>query len=111
MIFSETGCHFSGSCSKKRDRVAVSLRDRSDGFQILGGRLAGLAVDHDLERNTLAFTQLTQAGTLDGADMDEHVLAAAFRLDKSVTLLRVEPFDGSVAHGRHSFEESRFESR
>jgi hypothetical protein len=43
--------------------------------------------------------------------MDEHVLAATFRLDKSVTLLRVEPFDGSVAHGGHSFEESRCEPR
>src|SRR6516164_2324687 len=90
-----------------RSRLGI----RSDGLQILGRRLSGLAINHNLERNTLAFTQLTQAGALDGTDMDEHVLAAAFRLDKSVTLLRVEPFDGSVAHGGHSFEESRCEPR
>jgi len=87
------------------------LRIGSDGLQILGGRLAGFAINHNLESDTLAFTQLTQTGALDGTDMDENVLTAAFRLDKSVTLLRVEPFDGSVAHGGHSFAESPFEPR
>src|SRR5262249_50172262 len=80
----------------------TALRSRLiwlDGLQILSGRLAGLAVHHDLERDTLAFSQLTQAGAFNGADMDEHILAAAFRLDESITLLRVEPFHCSVAHG------------
>src|SRR5271154_4245068 len=31
--------------------------------------------------------------------MNEHILAAAIGLDKSITLLRVEPLHCSVAHG------------
>src|SRR5215472_4177190 len=30
--------------------------------------------------------------------MDEHVLVAAVRLDKPITLGRVEPFDGTLGH-------------
>jgi hypothetical protein len=71
----------------------------SNGLQVLSGRFAGLAVDHNLERDALTFSQFAQSGTLDGADMNEHIFTAAFGLDKSITLLRVEPFHGSVAHG------------
>jgi hypothetical protein len=97
--------------AKSETVLRSRLQFRSDSLQILSSRLARLAIDHDLERDALAFTQFAQAGALDCADMDENVLAAAFRLDKSVTLLRVEPFDGSVAHGGHSFAESVFEPR
>ena len=84
---------------KRRDRRRGLASCNLNGLQILGSRLAGLAVDDDLECNALAFSQLTQPCTFDRTDMDEHILAAALRLDESVTLLCVEPFDGSVAHG------------
>jgi hypothetical protein len=65
-------------------------------FEIVSGRLAGLAVHHDFEGNALALTQFAQAGALDGADMNEHVFATAFGLNESITLLRVEPLYGAV---------------
>src|SRR4029077_1668785 len=68
-------------------------------LQVFRGRLAGLAVRHDLEGNALAFPQLAQPGALDSADMDEHILATALRLDESITLLGVEPLHGAVVHG------------
>src|SRR5713226_3991294 len=59
--------------------------------------LAAVGRDH-VEGNLLAFGQRRQPRLLDGADMDEHILAAVGRLDETVTLLRVEPFHGT---GRH----------
>ena len=38
----------------------------------------------------------TQAGALDGRDMDKHVLATACRLNEAVTLLRIEPFHRGI---------------
>jgi hypothetical protein len=69
------------------------------GLQIFCSRLSGLAVHHDLEGNSLAFSQLTKAGAFNGADMDEDVFAAALGLNESITLLRIEPFHGTVVHG------------
>jgi len=71
--------------SVKGETAVAASPSWSNGLQILGGRLAGLAVNHDLERDTLAFSELTQAGAFNGADMDEHILAAAFGLDESRT--------------------------
>ena len=98
-------------CAKQNtpDRVAAirgenanrGQFDRGDDlhcFQIVSGRLPGLAVHHDLEGNTLALTQFAQAGALDGADMDKHVFATAFGLNESITLLRVKPLYGAVIH-------------
>jgi hypothetical protein len=82
-----------------RTKTVAAVSSWSEGLQILGGRFAGLAVDHDFKRDALTFSQFAKAGALDGADVDEHVLAAIFGLDESITLLRVEPLYGSVAHG------------
>src|SRR6202012_4912751 len=71
----------------------------ADRLQILGRRLAGLAVSHDFERHALTFPEFAQSGTLHRANVYEHVLAAALGLDKSIALLRVEPFHGTVVHG------------
>jgi hypothetical protein len=86
-------------CKLHREAASAVSRPASHSLEILGSRFAGLAVDHDLERDALTFFEFAQAGTLDGADVDEHVLAATFGLDESITLLRVEPLNGSVAHG------------
>jgi hypothetical protein len=97
---------------KGKGETARRFRPYSlDGLQVLGSRFAGLAIHYDFERDTLALTQLAQAGALDSTDVDKHILAAALRLNESITLLRVEPFNGSVAHGNTPLQESRFEPR
>jgi hypothetical protein len=69
------------------------------GLQIFSGRLASLAVHHDFEGNALTLPQLAEAGAFDGTDMDEYVLTTALGLNETITLLRVEPFHGTVVHG------------
>ncbi len=50
----------------------------------------------------LSFTQTLQSGTLHSRDVHERVIRPVFRLDKSVTLRRVEPLHSSSSH-RYSF--------
>src|SRR5437879_3439500 len=71
----------------------------ASGAQVVGRRLARAAIRHDLVRDLLAFTQRSKPGTLDGADMYEHIVAAVIRLDEAVALGCVEPLHGSHAHG------------
>jgi hypothetical protein len=85
--------------NEKPGLQACNPGSRLGGLQILGGRLSGLAVRHDFEGYALAFPQLAKSGALDSADMNEYVLTAAFGLNESITLLRVEPLHGSVVHG------------
>ena len=47
-----------------------------------------------IELHLLPFDQLAKARALDGADMDEGVLAAVIGLDEAETLGRVEPLHG-----------------
>src|SRR5438105_13081816 len=58
-------------------------------LEVHGRRTAALC--GDLVIDLLAFIQAVQARTLDGADMDEHVLAAIGRLDEAETLGGIEP--------------------
>src|SRR6185295_4557902 len=44
---------------------------------------------------------MLDAGALDGADMDEHVLAAVIRLDEAEALGAVEPLHCSRSHGSY----------
>src|SRR5271157_1315233 len=66
--------------------------------EVAGGGFARALVGDDLEADLLAFAQMRQARALDGADMDEYVLAAVLRLDEAKALLGVEPLDGSDLH-------------
>src|SRR5690348_4989293 len=70
----------------------------SGDLQVFGRHLA--AVLHEVIFHDLVFVEGCESRALDGRDMDEHVLVAAHRLDESVTLCRVEPFDGAFLH-RH----------
>jgi hypothetical protein len=86
------------------DRISPSdreqlLRGRLDGAKIVGGGFACPAVRDDLERDLLTLIEGTQASALDGADMNENVLAAAFRLNKAKSFLAVKPLHSSNAHG------------
>src|SRR5207248_9950624 len=56
-------------------------------------------VPHGLVGDRLTFTQRSKSGTLDGADMHEHIVAAVIRLDEAVALGCVKPLHGSHAHG------------
>ena len=48
--------------------------------------------------DNLPFIETGEAGSLDSRDMDEHIFAAALRLNETVTLGRVEPFDRALSH-------------
>src|SRR4051812_16974592 len=70
-------------------------------LQLAGRHLAAALVALELEADLLAFRQRAEARTFDGGDVDEHVLAAAIRLDEAKALGGVEPLHGSNRHSRH----------
>src|SRR5205814_8423625 len=92
---------FSRLVSLRRDfrQAAARRKSLAGGAQIIGRRLARAAIRHDLVGDLLAFTQRSKSGTLDGADMHEHIVAAVIRLDEAVALGCVKPLHGSHAHG------------
>src|SRR5262244_2831531 len=71
---------------------------RSTRFEIVRRFLA--AITDNLIFDHLTLVERTQAGTLDGGDMDEHVSAAVLGLNESIALGRVEPFDSASSHHR-----------
>src|SRR5713226_9327204 len=77
--------------------IACADRDESSGnLDVLRGRFA--AILHKVVLNSLIFVEGGEPRTLDGRDMDEHVLIADGRLDEPKTLGRVEPLDGTLRH-------------
>src|SRR5215470_6918655 len=56
------------------------------------------AVLFHLILDLLPFIERAQSSLLDRGDMDEHVFAACLRLDKSITLGRIEPLHGTTRH-------------
>src|SRR6478609_9034486 len=84
---------------RRGDHTAV-VKDRSD---CLFGRLEvdscrPAALGGDLVADLLAFVQAIEAGALDGADMDEDVLAALLRLDEAEALGGIEPLNSTSWH-------------
>src|SRR5262245_20563574 len=77
----------------------------SRGAQIVGRRFARTAICHDFVGDLLAFTQRSKPGTLDSADVHEHVIAAVIRLDEAVALGCVKPLHGSHAHWGSPFSD------
>src|SRR5205814_10374075 len=83
----------------------ISIKQQPDvnlltgSAKIVNRRLAKATIRHDLVGDLLAFTQRSKFGTLDGADMHEHIVAAVIRLDEAVALGCVKPLHGSHAHG------------
>src|SRR5207244_10213676 len=77
----------------------------SGGAQIVGRRFARAAICHDFVGDLLAFTQRSEAGTLDSTDVHEHVIAARIRLDEAIALGCVKPLHGSHAHGGSPFSD------
>src|SRR5471030_703607 len=79
-------------CRRRADPEGKLLRR----LEVHGRRPAALG--GDLVGDLLALVQTVHSRALDGADMDEHVLAAFVRLDEAETLGGVEPLDGSFGH-------------
>jgi hypothetical protein len=64
--------------------------------QIFGGRLATVA--HFFVAHLGTLIEAAQSRFFDGGDVDEHVLAAIVRLNKSIALCRVEPLHCTYRH-------------
>src|SRR3954465_2095356 len=77
----------------------------SSGAQIVGRRFARAAICHDFVGDLLAFTKRSKTGTLDSADVHEHVIAAVIRLAGALALGSVKPLHGSHAHGGSPFSD------
>ena len=52
----------------------------------------------DLVADFLTLVEGFQSGALNGADVNEDILAAFVRLDEPETLGGIEPFDGTTCH-------------
>ena len=83
--------------------TAIELYDplsanRSGGFQVIRRGFAGLPIRDNVVGDFLSLVQAVHAGTLNGADVDENVLAAVIRLDEAKAFLAVEPLHGSLRH-------------
>src|ERR671921_731488 len=70
----------------------------SEGLQIDRGLFAAAAVGLHLIGDLLTLREAAQAGALNRADVDEHVLAARVRLNEAIALLVVEPLHRSRCH-------------
>ena len=64
-------------------------------LELVGRRLAGATVSDDLEGDLLTFVEAVHSGALNGTDVHENVRAACCGLNKSKTLLGVEPLHGT----------------
>ena len=81
-----------------RDREARRRDFESGGAEVARARLAGALIRDDLEVDLLTFVQIVHPRALDGANVDEYVLAAVVRLNEAKTLLGIEPLNGSDLH-------------
>src|ERR1700730_158073 len=80
-------------------KVAVARYGCSACLKVFGRFLAVLRAAHDFERDFLTLVQRVETRAFDGADMDEHILAAVIRLNEAVAFLRIKPLYGALAHG------------
>jgi hypothetical protein len=86
------------SASTSVVKAAWFERDWSVDAQPVGRRLAGSSVCDDFEFELLPLVEGAQAGTLDRADVNEHILAAVIRLNEAEALLAVEPLYSARTH-------------
>jgi hypothetical protein len=73
-----------------------SWRIYSHYFEFSGGFFAAIGDDFVLDLRALIHRAQTRL--LNGGDVQEHVLAAAVRLDEAITLGRVEPLNSTSSH-------------
>jgi hypothetical protein len=79
-----------------RERRAILRDEASDVLKVRSGKLAALA--HDVVAELLSLIEVAHSSALDGGDVNEHILAAVFRLDEAEALLRIEKLNGTCSH-------------
>ena len=94
-IFPMAFCILFGAGNSAARAAKVYL---ASGPEIVGRRLARTAIGDDFVRDLLAFAQRSQTSTFNGADVNEHVLAAVLGLNETKALGRVEPLNDTVCH-------------
>jgi hypothetical protein len=77
-----------------RRRCQWRLRE----LHIAGRALAGTPVSPDVEGYPLTFGKAAQTRTLNGADVNEHILAAIIRLDEAIALCAVAKLHCACGH-------------
>src|SRR4051794_9580572 len=99
----------SGCCSRAgRQKRAAAWKPHRRGRENAGASVVRLqihgrratALGRDLVADLLALVQAVHARALDGADMDEHVLAALLRLNEPEALGGIEPLHNTGWHLR-----------
>ena len=70
---------------------AMELAALSEGAELVGGLLSALAVGGQFIGDSLVLPETTEARTLHGTDVDEHVLCAVIRLNETIAFGLVEP--------------------
>jgi hypothetical protein len=83
-------------------RRGLDLGGGFRGLQVYGARLAALIL-LQIVRQALVLNEAAHACTLDGADVNEGVVATPVRLDEAVTLALIEKFNGACRHVDVSF--------
>src|SRR5262245_17854402 len=83
------------------EAVQVMLERRTEqillDLEVYSGLLTAAALN--LILNSLSFVERHQSGTFDGANVYEHIFAAALRLNESITLGWIEPLHSAGSHG------------
>src|SRR5262245_36957197 len=70
----------------------------SHDFEVAGGFLA--SIRENFVFDVLTLIEGAEASAFDRRDMNEHVLAATRRLNKTIAFCRVEPFHSTARHRR-----------
>ena len=89
----------------------ISRPTRSNGLQLVRRHLARPRVLGQLIAELLPFGQVAHSSSLDGADVNEHILPAIVGLNKAETFLTVEPLDRTVTHDELPREEVKLQQR
>jgi hypothetical protein len=66
--------------------------------EFVGRHLTGALVSDHFEADLLAFRKIMHPRALSSADVDEHVIAAVFRLNEAKTLGSVKPLNSAYFH-------------
>src|SRR6516162_2095311 len=80
-------------------RLACDLTNSFACASLASRRLARATVGHEVEADLGTFRERRKASPLDRRDMDEHILAAVIRLNKTIAFRGVEPLHRTHCHG------------
>ncbi len=93
--FDGSSCFLAGQLTLRRCFFFLNRDHIANHLEILSGDFA--AAINQVELKLLTFSQTFQSSTLNCADVNEHIFAAAFLSDKAEALLAVEEFHSTFA--------------